>query len=107
MVIVLGVASVDIAKINVELLLIINMYFRLALHVCVVTVYFTLLSLQTQSVIEVYNLDNGKKHCEKQLESERCVPIVRQIFALDEATVVCSIGKDIHIIPCDLKLKID
>ena len=52
-------------------------------------------------------MNTGKKHCEKRLDSERGVALVKQVFALDEATVICSIGKEVLIIPCDLKLKTD
>ena len=55
----------------------------------------------------MYDLENRKLHSEKQLEVERGVSIVRHIQALDGASVVCSSGKDVYIIPCDLKLKTD
>ena len=62
----------------------------------------------TQSYVVLYNLENGQKHSEKQLESERGVSFLRHILPLqDGASVVCSSGKDVHIIPCQLKLKTD
>ena len=58
--------------------------------------------------MEVYDLTSGKPHLEKQLETERGgTALVRHIQALDGASVVCSSGKDVFIIPCDLKLKTD
>lgn len=58
--------------------------------------------------MEVYDLDSGKPYLEKQLETERGgMSLVRHVQALDGASVVCSSGKDIYIVPCDLKLKND
>ena len=64
-------------------------------------------AMSLQSSIELYDLENGKPHSEKQLETERGVSLVHHIQALDGASVVCSSGKDVYIIPCDLKLKTD
>lgn len=44
---------------------------------------------------------------EKQLEMDRGVSIVRHVQALDSSSVVCSSGKDVYIVPCDVKLKTD
>ena len=56
----------------------------------------------------VYNIETGEKHSKKAVELlERGVALIRHIVALDSAHIVCSIGKDIQIIPCNLKLKID
>ena len=62
-----------------------------------------------QSSIEVYDIESGKPHSEKQLEGERWgrMSQVRHIQALDGSSVVCSSGKDVYIIPCNLKLKTD
>ena len=69
-----------------------------------------ILSCPPQSSVEVYDLETGKPHSEKPLETERGVSgvsLVRHVQALDGASVVCSSGKDVYIIPCDLKLKTD
>ena len=70
---------------------------------CTCTEYVLLL----QCHVELYCLENGKPHSEKRLETEKGVSIVRHIQALDGASVVCSNGRDIYIVPCDLKLKTD
>lgn len=66
------------------------------------------ISYFSQSHVVVYNIETGEKHSKKAVELlERGVALIRHIVALDSAHIVCSIGKDIQIIPCNLKLKID
>lgn len=63
-----------------------------------------------QSCIEVYNLETGCKHA-SGVELEKgvsCSSVGRCVQALDEGgCVVCSCGKDMYLIPCNLKLKND
>ena len=59
-----------------------------------------------QSQIAVYDVDSGQKHSVKPVEIQnRGVALVRHIVALEGAQVVCSVGKEVHIITCDIKLK--
>ncbi len=60
-----------------------------------------------QSSIAIYDLETGKPHSEKPLDTERGMSIIRHIHALDGASVVCSSGKEMCIVPCDIKLKND
>ena len=62
--------------------------------------------LSPQSSIEVYDLESGKPHSDRQLERGG-MSLVQHVQALDGASVVCSSGKDVYIVPCDLKLKTD
>ena len=55
----------------------------------------------------IYDIDSGDKHCEQYLQSDRTVTLINHIVTLDEANVVCTSGKDLHIVPCQVKLKMD
>ncbi len=63
-----------------------------------------------QSCIEVYDLESGCKHSsDVNLNvGVSCSSVGRHVQKLDEgSTVACAFGKDIFLIPCNLKLKND
>ncbi len=60
----------------------------------------------TQSSVTIYDLESGQKHCEKPLEPQnRGMALVRHLVAVDSAHVACSVGREVQIVPCHLKLK--
>jgi len=61
-----------------------------------------------ESYIVIYDVETGEKLSKKLVElQDRGVALIRHINALDSAHVVCSVGRDLQVIPCNLKLKID
>lgn len=66
------------------------------------------LPLHLQSSIAVYDIECGQKRFEIAVEgSERNVILVRHLLSLQGTHVVCSTGREIQIIPCNVKLKVD
>ena len=60
----------------------------------------------TQSSVTIYDLETGLKHWEKQLELQnRGVALVGHMVTVDSAHVACSVGREIQVVPCHLKLK--
>ena len=71
-------------------------------------VYIPHLPLCVQSSIAVYDLESGQKRFELAVEGgERSVVLVRHLLSLRDTHVVCSTGRDIQILPCNVKLKVD
>lgn len=61
-----------------------------------------------KSHIVIYDVETGEKLSKKLVElQDRGVALIRHINALDSAHIVCSVGRDLQVIPCNLKLKID
>ena len=61
-----------------------------------------------QSNIAVYELETGEKRFEIAVATpERCVLLVRHLLPLGNGHIACSIGRDIQIVPCAVKEKVD
>ncbi len=71
----------------------------------IVVMYGSVFSLQSRIVI--FDVESGKKHSEQYLLSDRTMTIISHVLMLDESSLVCSSGKDLHIVPCSVKLKLD
>lgn len=75
------------------------------MNIIIVQTTFTFYLSQSHMVI--YEIDSGDKHSEQYLHSDRTVALINHMLTLDEANVVCTSGKDLHIVPCQVKLKVD
>ncbi len=54
----------------------------------------------------IYDLETGQKHSEKPLDLwSRGIALIRHVQAVDSAHVACSVGREVQIVPCELKLK--
>ena len=65
-------------------------------------------SPRIQSSIAVYDLESGQKRFEVEVDGgERTVVLVRHLISLRDTHVACSTGRDIQLLPCNVKLKVD
>ena len=61
-----------------------------------------------QSLIVVYDLESGQKRLQMPVEGgERGVVLVRHLLPLQETQLVCSSGRDLHILHSGVKQKVD
>ena len=70
--------------------------------------HLSLSLLCLQSSIAVYDLETGQKRFQVAVEGgERTVVLVRHLVSLRDTHVACSTGRDIQLLPCNVKLKVD
>ena len=61
-----------------------------------------------QSSIAVYDIESGQKRFVIPVEGgERNVLLPRHLLPLQGTHIACSTGRDIQILPCNVKLKVD
>ena len=66
------------------------------------------ISILQSSVIAMYDLESGQKRFQIAVEGgDRGVVLASHLLSLHGTHVVCSTGRDIQIIHCNVKLKVD